>query len=88
MVNSAECLQALDDLKVCRAALHSKMLGEARRRMMAFRYPGQWYPEKLHEARKLADDIIALLQPYKNTSDQKAFIIRKLTPLTEMVYKK
>ena len=87
-VNAIECLEALSELQTCRAALHSKMLREGARQLANFRYPGEWYPEKLSEARKMAKDIIRILEGYKNTNDQKAFIIRKLTPLVEMVYKR
>jgi len=85
-MNAIEQLQALDDLTKCRAAVHAKMLKESSRIMQGFRYPGEWDPDRLHTAHELAKSIISLLEPYKNTNDQKAFIIRKLEPLVAMHY--
>ena len=87
MSNAVEMLQSIEDLKVCRAALHSRMLKEASRGIMKFHYPGEWTPDRLHTAHELAKSIISLLDSYKDTNDCKSFIIRKLTPLVEMKYR-
>lgn len=85
-MNAIEQLQSLEDLRICRSALHAKLLKEASRVIVKFHYPGEWLPERLHTAHVLAKDIISLLEPYKNSNDQKSFIVRKLTPLVDMHY--
>jgi hypothetical protein len=86
MVNALECLQAIQDLNIVYQAIHCRMLKEAARRANIFRYPGEWYPDRLYEARVIAQKIIRDLEPYKD-GVQKMHIVRKLQPLIDMVYK-
>jgi hypothetical protein len=85
--NALEQLQSLDDLKMCFAAIHCHMLKEAARRAGIFRYPGEWAPDRLWEAHQIAEKIMADLEEYRD-STPKMCIVRKLTPLIEMVVRK
>jgi hypothetical protein len=87
MTNAVEMLQAIEDLNIAYQAIHCRMLKEAARRVGIFRYPGEWYPDRLYEARSIAQKIIRDLEPYKD-GVQKMHIVRKLQPLLDMVYSK
>jgi hypothetical protein len=87
MTKAVEMLQAIEDLNIAYQAIHCRMLKEAARRVGIFRYPGEWYPDRLYEARSIAEKIVRDLEPYKD-GVQKMHIVRKLQPLLDMVYQK
>lgn len=86
MVNSIECLNAIDELVSCRKELEAGDIRKANKRMHAFRHPGQWEYGRLSRAYDVALSITGLLKDSTTFGEDsmKKFILRTVAPILEM----
>ena len=85
MVNALECLAAIDVLTDCLYDIQvMRDTKSALSCLKRFKLPGQWNPDRLHDAHLIALDIRGALREFKS-SQTKEKILRKINPLVDML---